>query len=73
MLHVTLDAVIWGRAVAQSVTVLFLLGLWLSVLPAKVWVAKWVDLSTSTLGRANIAINVCLHPLSLRQYLCIHA
>jgi len=40
MLHVLLDAGIWGHAITHPVTVLFLLRLWLSACPALVWVAS---------------------------------
>ncbi len=38
MLHMLLDAGIWGHAITHPVTVLFLLQLWLSACPALVWV-----------------------------------
>ena len=38
MLHVLLDAWFGSCAFAHTVTVLILLGLWLSVFPAMVWV-----------------------------------
>ena len=66
MLHVLLDEWIGERAVTQPVTVLFLLGLWLFVFPALVWMAGYVIWSTSTLGRASFAFNVRFHPLTPR-------
>ncbi len=40
MLHVLLDAGIWGHAIMHPVTVLFLLQLWLSAHLALVWVVS---------------------------------
>ena len=49
MVHVLLDAWIWGRAVARPVTVLLLLGLWPFAFPTLGWGASEGVVSATTL------------------------
>ena len=49
-----------------AVTALILLGLWLFAFPVGFWGTSGGIWSTTTRGRANIAIYACSHPLTPR-------